>query len=178
MQIEAPIENVIKFIKNFKSVRWHTYQKLIPILEQTLIRDVFNYQTGNKTIRSKSDLRRLISAAKGTSQHIPGRAPQGPNYSAEYLRKKQKLGELRPHKYMNYGFWQGIEFYIFGGNIFMEANELESSNKSPWEDSEGNMVNYLEHHEKRRSVLKLTFLLSWQELIQAIIKSFAKSIKR
>lgn len=164
-QIELTIEQLINFLKKpFWSTVFAAYEDCKAVLEKVLKEKVFNYATGNKNIRDFGELVSLVSSAKNSARHKPGAARDGKPYASSTLQKKESMGEHRPHKFENYGFWSGIEEDIIGFSLKLYVRELETNNKG---------YDYLLAHEKERSVLKTTFLLAWQELIETIVKRYA-----
>lgn len=169
MDIEITLEQLLKTINNLKTVKWDMLKSSKQVLKRTLVDKVFKYSTGNKHIEDKDEMRTLISAAKGSSAHIPGVPYMGKVYNTEYLKRKQRMGELKPHKYENYGFWYGIKIKVNAYELRMKAKRPQTSDKS---------FDYLTHHERRRSVLKLAFVLGWRDIMMEMIKTLAKDMTK
>lgn len=125
------------------------------VLKNTFENDIFTTHSDTDHIETKGDLRRLIKSK--------AKAPKGKPYNEEYLARKRRMGEHHPHKYENYGFWMGTDIVFDRGSVVMKTKPLESSKKD---------FDYLSLHERNRSVLKATFLRSWQKLINAIINRY------
>lgn len=165
MQIELSLEQLVKFIPKLvgtgKNAKTRALYRCMPILKDSLIKNVFQKpHSDTVTIESKSELANLIRRG---ANHNPAEARAGPAYNQEYLERKRSLGENMPHKFMDYGFWDGTRVVPSGNSIKMEAKSRTHKG-----------FPYMEHHEQRRSVLKRAFLDSWQRLIGTIIDQLAK----
>jgi len=168
--ITLTLEQLQKFLKRLNpdyGIRRLALLKCLPVLERTLRNRVFTYEEGNVNIKTKEELRRLISSGKMT--HTPATPNPGATYDPDYLARKKRMGEDKPHKYENYSFWNNTEIRHDSGKIIMETQMSPTAEKN---------FDYLSHHERRRSVLKTTFLLSWQEIIETIIETYAKEAKK
>jgi hypothetical protein len=131
-------------------------------LNDTFERHIFTTHTDTKKIGSKRELQTLI--ARGRGSHKPARPRSGKQYNNEYLiRKVKHMGESRPHIYENMGFLHGTDIYFYGDGIIMSTKSIIQRG-----------FDYLALHEINRSVLKLTFLRAWQNIIDNMINAFAK----
>ena len=161
-EVEITLEQFGKFLEKLekKTVRRIALLECVDILKQSLFEKVFTNHNDTYNIPTKDELRRLIkSGAK------PKKAPP---YSEEYLKRKKRMGENKPHKYENYGFWSGIDVRYDSGSLVMEVEELETNEKG---------MEYMVIHESRRSVLKLAFLRAWEEIMEKIIEKYADEAK-
>ncbi len=169
MEIEITLEQLRNFIPSLTvtggGVKFRSILKLIPVLEQSLLNNVFRKPHSDTVkIESKRELATLI--AKGTG-HKPAQARPGDPYSKEYLELKNRLGEHYPHKFTEYGFWMGIKVSPgHGDSLNMKVEPILHRG-----------FNYLSHHEERRSVLKRAFLDAWQDIIDTIINNIAEEAK-
>lgn len=165
-QIEITLDQLDSLVKSLQveggGVKYRSIIKCIPILEKSLLNNVFRKpHSDTKKIESIRELALLI--AQG-SNHKPAQARSGEPYNKEYLERKRRLGEHYPHKYMDYGFWSGIEIFPSAGNsLRMKCEPIYHKG-----------FNYLAHHEERRSVLKRAFLDAWQDIVDTIIKNIAE----
>lgn len=164
-RITLTLEQLRKFLDNFYEIRRKVLLECVSVLYETLYNEVFTDHDDTYTIKTMKELENLI---KG-SGHVPTEPPKAPPYNKEYLKRKQRMGENKPHKYENYGFWQGTEAYYGSGFLYLETQYQETNEKD---------FDYLSHHEERRSVLKLTFLRAWQKLIDKMIDVYAKEMVR
>lgn len=169
MQIEMTIEQLKNFLPKLESkgggVKSKAILRCIPILERSLLNNVFKKSHSDTVqIWSMNELGTLI--ARGVN-HKPAQARRGKPYSKKYLALKKRLGENMPHKFMDYGFWHGIHVMprgsSAGASLIMQVKPILHRG-----------FNYMEHHEKRRSVLKRAFLDAWQKMIDMIIKIIAE----
>ena len=170
MQIEITLEQLVKFLDKFGvdngGIRTRAMTKVIPVLEQTLQNKVFRVpHSDTSKIQNIKELQTLI-ARSGKGSHKPASAIPGAPYSKEYLLRKASYGEYYPHKFWNYGFYHGIEFYQRGISVVMKADPIYERG-----------FDYMSHHERRRSVLKRTFLLAWQDIIDVLIKHYAEEAR-
>lgn len=170
-QIEITLDQMRKFVRDISGFHKPIINRALidteGVLRETLENDVFTNHNDTVEIPTKDDLRKHIKG--GGSNHNPPRTPKkGKSYNQEYLDKKRRLGENKPHKYMEYGFWHGIDIRKKYGSVVMEAKPPETSEK-------GNR--YMVLHERNRSVLKLAFLRGWQKIIDTIVKRLAKEAK-
>jgi hypothetical protein len=167
MEVEADLDDVIKFLKRIESGEEieTALKKLKPILENSLIDNVF-HKSHSETlhIETKERLQSLISAGKGT--HKPAAAEPGKDYNEEYLAKKEAYGEYYPHKFLDDGFYDDLNVDPKSDKIVMSVGHKLKRG-----------FDYLKYHESQRSVLKASFLLAWEEMIKAIIKSFKESVE-
>lgn len=166
MQIEMTLDQLRSFIPKLTvtggGVKYRAILKCIPILEQSLLNNVFQKPHSDTVkIESKRELAALI--ARGTG-HKPAPAKRGEPYDQKYLALKRRLGENMPHKFMDYGFWMGTQVIPgYGDSLVMKTQQILHKG-----------FDYLSHHEKRRSVLKRAFLDAWQNLIDTIIAHIAE----
>ena len=169
MQIEITLNQLIKFVQSVQvesgGTLFRSLDKCKPVLEKSLLNNVFRKPHSDTVkIESIRELQTLI--AKGSS-HVPARPKAGAPYNREYLALKKRLGESYPHKFMEYGFWQGTDIRMGRGNsIVMKTEPILIKG-----------FNYLAHHEERRSVLKRAFLEAWQDIIFTIRDNIAKEAK-
>jgi len=169
MNIELTLEQLQKFLGRIGSsneIRDLALKACVPVLEDTLRRRVFTYEEGNVTIASKAELEKLIRS--GGRSHTPGKAPKGKPYDKHYLERKAAKGIHMPHVWENYSFWDNTDIRFDKGCVVMETKMSPTAEKD---------FNYLAHHEERRSVLKTTFLLSWQEIVETILETYADEAK-
>lgn len=169
MQIEITLEQLAKFIPKLTvaggGVKYRSILKCIPILEQSLLNNVFRKPHSDTVkIESKTELANLI---KGGTGHKPASASPGDSYNKEYLALKKRLGENYPHKFMDYGFWMGVDVIPgYGDSLKMKVEPVMHKG-----------FDYLSHHENRRSVLKRAFLDAWQNIIDTIIDNIAEEAR-
>jgi len=162
MQITLTLEELSKFLKKLKPntvVKDKSLDDIQEILQNTFRTKIFNSHDETYRISSKEELVNLIQT-KGTP-------PKGKDYNEEYLEHKFKKGEYRPHKYENYTFWLS-DIGRPQGKVEMKANS-QANNKG---------FDYMSLHENQRSVLKTTFLFSWQKIVKKIIERYAKEAKK
>ena len=170
MEIELTLTQLRNFIPKLVGeqaggAKFRAILKCIPILEQSLLNNVFR-KPHSDTVEIKSKRELAVLIAKGVN-HKPAQARPGDPYSAEYLALKRRLGEYYPHKFTEYGFWQGIQVLMgYGDSIKMKVEPILHRG-----------FDYLSHHEERRSVLKRAFLDAWQDIIDTIIKHIAEEAK-
>ncbi len=177
MKITITLEQLDKFLKKLKpdyTVRHNTLFKLVPILEKSLRENVFRRpHSDTSKIESKDELKALIRTG---SNHVPASARSGKQYNEEYLARKRRLGEVYPHKYMEYGFWMGTEANKDAGSVVMKtAKPTDPKKFGRFKKGDGD---YLSYHETQRSVLKRAFLMAWQNIIDEIIESYAKEAQK
>jgi len=168
VQAEVTLEQFIKFLDDWKPIKFRCLQDIVGVLEESLDKAVFTTHDDTVHIQSKADLQRYIKS--GGRSHFPPRTPvKGNAYSPKYLELKNRLGEHKPHKFQEYGFYHGIEVKTIYDSVIMKAEMPETA-----EDKD---FDYLTHHERRRSVLKLAFLRGWSRIVEAIIKRLKKEAK-
>ena len=170
MQITITLEQLKKFLDKFGvtngGINFRGILKLIPILENTLRTKVFNVpHSDTSKITSIQELQILIAKA-GRGSHKPAQANPGAPYSQKYLETKARYGEMSPHKFWNYGFYNGIEIYPVGNSLMMRADPIYERG-----------FDYMSHHERNRSVLKRAFLEAWQDIIEGLIQHYAIEAK-
>jgi len=156
--ITITLEQLSKFLSKLKpdyTIRRLALIDAKDVLVNTFENDIFTTHDDTDHIPTKADLRRLI---RSKSQ-----APSGKPYNEEYLKRKRRMGEHQPHKYENYGFFMGTDIKFDSGRVIMQTKPLETSTKD---------FDYLSLHESQRSVLKATFLRSWQRLIDVVINRY------
>lgn len=171
MQIEITIDQLLKFLSIFgKSqygIQYRALSECIRVLEDSLLHNVFGKSHGEtKKIENKQELASLISSGVMRGDHKPAEARKGDIYYSPYLRKKELYGEDFPHKFLDNGFWDGIDVNMIGPDLQMKVESIIKRG-----------FDYLAHHEKNRSVLKLSFLEAWQDIIRTIIEKYAEEIK-
>jgi hypothetical protein len=149
-----------RFVAGIKHSSFRGLVKCEPILEAGFRQEFRLPHSQTSSIRDKEELYRLIRS--GTA-HRPAPARAGPAYNQEYLARKARYGEHSPHKFMNYGFWQGTEIEMRGYSLEM---------RTPPEIIRG--TNYLALHERTRSVMKKGFLNAWQNIIDKLIENYAE----
>lgn len=175
MQIEMTLKQLKKLVSSIQvqsgGTLYRSLMKVKPVLEESLLNNVFRKPHSDTVeIESKRELATLI--ARGVN-HKPASARPGDSYNAEYLALKRRLGENYPHKFTEYGFWQGIDVDMGGGNsIVMKVDP--GSKTGNFKRGAGD---YLSYHENRRSVLKRAFLDAWQNIIDTVINNIAKEGK-
>lgn len=174
--VEITLEQLRKFLKRFNNleIRRLALLECLPVLENTLRTRVFTYEEGNVTIATKDELRKLIRG--GGIKHNPGKAPKGKSYNSKYLARKSRMGEDKPHKYEDYSFWNHTDISYTAGTIIMKT-EMSPTKEGGTGNFKDGSENYLQYHERHRSVLKTTFLLSWQEIIETILEVYAEEAK-
>ena len=74
-------------------------------------------------IKNIKELQSLI-AKSGKGSHKPASARPGAPYNQEYLATKHRYGEYYPHKFWNYGFYQGIEITTIIDHLIMRADPI------------------------------------------------------
>lgn len=165
MQVEINLTQLIKFLRDWGPIKWRCLNDVEGVLHETLENKVFTKHDDTVRIETKDDLRRYIRSSRG---HNPPHTPQkGAPYNEEYLKRKSRLGENRPHKYMNHGFWNNIDIRTVYNKVRMTAEMPETSDKD---------FNYLLLHEKNRSVLKTAFLRGWGDIVKTIIRRLAREL--
>jgi hypothetical protein len=169
MEIEMTLDQLKRFIPkltvNGGGTKSRSMLKCIPILEQSLVNNVFK-KPHNDTVKIETKRELAVLIAKGVN-HKPSPARPGAPYNKEYLELKRRLGENYPHKFMDYGFWMGTQVLLDSGDsLKMKAKPALHRG-----------FNYLSHHEERRSVLKRAFLDAWQDIIKTIIDNIADEAK-
>ncbi|MEE9438984.1 MAG: hypothetical protein V3V14_08300 [Saprospiraceae bacterium] len=170
MEISLTLEQAQKFIGMIGQKGWgirtRALNKLVPILEETLRTKVFHVpHSDTVSIKNIRELQSLI-AKSGKGSHKPASARPGKPYNQEYLATKHRYGEYYPHKFWNYGFYQGIEVTTIIDHLIMRADPIFKRG-----------FDYMSHHERTRSVLKRAFLEAWEDIIQSIIKHYAEEAK-
>lgn len=170
-QITLTLEQLEKFLKKLNpvsTIRNKAFNKIVPVLENSLRKNVFTNHSDTVNISSKSELRRLIKSG--------GTGTKGKAYNKEYLERKRKLGEHKPHKYMDYGFWSGTNVIRDGDQVVMYTPQPVDANKyGKFKKGAGD---YLSYHETQRSVLKLAFLRAWQDIISTIINTYKEEAEK
>lgn len=159
MEIELTLEQLNSFLKKLSPstvIKKKALKKVSGVLESTLRNKIFVSHDRTYHIKSKED---LISMIKN-KDFSP---PHGKSYNKKYLKLKEKMGEDKPHKFEQYTFWNS-EIKDDGERVQLSADF--SSNAKGFD--------YLSLHEKNRSVIKATFLLSWQEIIKEILETYKK----
>lgn len=165
-QITITLEQLKSFISQPEHNKSIMLQSAIRPLHTTFNRKIFTHHADTKKIETKRELHVLI--AKGGRSHKPARPRPADPYNNEYLTRKVKyMGETRPHVYENYGFLHGTSLNIQGIRLVLKTRPIFKKG-----------FNYLEFHERNRSVLKLTFLRAWQNIIDNMINALAKEAKR
>ena len=169
MEIELTLEQLRNFIPKLTvtggGAKFRSILKVIPVLEQSLLNNVFK-KPHSDTVKISSKRELAVLIARGVN-HKPSPARPGDPYNAEYLALKRRLGEYYPHKFTEYGFWQGIQVLPgYGDSLKMKVEPILHRG-----------FDYLSHHEERRSVLKRAFLDAWQDIIDTIIKQKAEEAK-
>ena len=156
-------------LKRFLAQPYHNkfvmLESAVKPLKDTFDRHIFTTHIDTKKIVSKRELAVLI--ARGGKSHIPGSPRGGATYNSEYLQRKARMGESRPHVYENHGFLDGTEIYFYGNGIRMSTRSIIQRG-----------FDYLAHHERNRSVLKLTFLRAWQNIIDNMINALSKEARK
>lgn len=170
MKIEMTLEQLRNFLPKLVGeqaggAKFRAILKCIPVLEQSLLNNVFR-KPHSDTVKIESKRELAVLIARGVN-HKPAQARAGDPYNAEYLALKRKLGENYPHKFTEYGFWQGIDVNVGRGNsVRMKVEPILHRG-----------FDYLSHHEERRSVLKRAFLDAWQNIIDTIINHIAEEAR-
>lgn len=122
--------------------------------------EVFGDHGKTYHIPTKKDLIRRIKARNTT--------PDGKAYSEKYLEKKRERSRLfQPHTYINYGFWHNI--LITGEHMNLKIGLYNHPVNEKGFD-------WITHHEERRSVLKALLLLSWEDILATVLKTYAMNI--
>lgn len=163
-QITITLEQLKKLLAQPYHNKYVMLESAVKPLEDSFNKNVFTNHGDTKKIASKRELQVLI--ARGGRSHRPARPRRGKNYNQEYLERKAQMGETRPHVYENYGFLHGTTIYFHGSGIVMSTRSIMQRG-----------FDYLEYHERNRSVLKLTFLRAWQNIIDNMINAFIKEAK-
>ena len=167
--IKTTLSKFIKFLDNLKNgtVNDKAYDKIKRTLRHTLDTEVFGHQQheGNVfEIPTQSDLELLIMG--GGRSHRPGK-PRESHYSKEYLRKKKRMG-LPAHEWKGKGFTDGTEVIKQSGRVIIRTPSAKTTVRG---------YNYGPIHESKKSVLKYTFLLSWQQIIKDIVKTYKDELR-
>jgi len=163
--IEITLEQLERFLKQPYHNRFLMLESAVKPLEDAFEGKVFTNHNDTWQIGSKRELAVLI--AQGGKSHTPGKPRKGKRYNNEYLVRKMKhMGENRPHVYENRGFLDGTELIFTGEAITMSTRSIMQRG---WD--------YLAYHETQRSVLKLTFLRAWQNIIDNMINALANEAK-
>ena len=170
-QVEVTLEQLQRFVNDLtgahKPVLARAMYDVADVLEETLEKEVFTNHGDTVEISTKQDLANYIRA--GGNTHNPPKTPKkGRTYNKDYLARKARLGENRPHKYMEYGFYHGMNTTVTG------YDKVQLSAKPPETSEKG--IEYMVLHERRRSVLKLAFLRGWNKIIKAIINRFKEEV--
>lgn len=162
-RIKATVQQALKFVR-LESIdqryTWNVLEEVVPLLEDVLKNEVFRSHQETYHIPDEQALVARIRAGDTT--------PDGAQYNLEYLQRKLKQGETRPHKLANYAFWIGV-------NAKHKRNELEVRWSDPGTITKA--FDYITLHESKRSVLKSVFLLAWERLITQIIDKYAEFIQ-
>ena len=131
--------------------------ELKSVLEEGFKKNFERPHSETYKIETKAELVELIRQG---SQHRPKQPRPGAQYNPEYLEKKEKLGEYSPHKFLEYGFYHGTKIYPTAVRLVMKTEPIYKKG-----------FDYLSFHEQNRSVLKMSFLNSWQDIINKIIET-------
>ena len=170
-QITLTLEQLGSFVKKLANdtIRNKALINIVPVLKDSLKKNVFTNHNDTVRIKDKAELKRLIrSKGKGIS---------GDPYNSEYLEKKRKLGENLPHKYRDYGFWSGTEVEKKGDQVVMSTpHSTDPAKKGRFK--QGSHDDYLSYHETQRSVLKLAFLRAWQDIISTTINTYKEEAQK
>lgn len=170
-QITLTLEQLDKFLKKLSPktiVRDKAFEGIKSVLKESFRRNVFTTHTDTVNISTKSELRRLIRS-KGIGK-------KGKAYNKEYLERKSRLGEHQPHKYTEYGFWDGTSVKIKNDQVVMETEQPTDARKSG--KFKRGLGDYLSYHETQRSVLKLAFLRAWQDIISTTINTYKEEAEK
>jgi hypothetical protein len=160
MRISITLEQLNKFLGRLQEIKRLALIDAEHVLEQTFIQDTMSQDHDNVlNIKKMSELRDLIRSG--------GQAKKAKPYNKEYLDRKRRLGENSPHKFMNYGFWMGTDIFSGSEKLTMKTKGIQNRGFS-----------YLQFHETQRSVLKTTFLKSWQGIINIILARYAIEAQR
>jgi hypothetical protein len=166
MKIKATMEQAYDFVATLaeKKNASHKYNyNLGENIKDTVekhIGDVFKDHSKTYHIPTKKDLVRRIKARDMT--------PDGKPYSKDYLDKKRERSRLfQPHTYQRYGFWHNILVKGKDLNVKIGLYNHPVTEKG---------FDWISHHEERRSVLKALLLLSWEDVLETIIKTYAINI--
>jgi len=179
-KIEITLGQLKSFLDNIDYSLYQAYKDAANYLIGTADQNVFTTHDDTVHIPTKQDLQRHIRSATG---HNPPRTPvAGKEYSPEYLERKQKEGgHYSPHVWRENGFYHGFDKWLelSGGRGYVL--KIGIIPPETWENPGGTFKdgsqNYLEHHERRRSVLKTLFLRGWNGMFDTIVKSLMGSLK-
>lgn len=164
-QITITLDQLKKFIAQPDRNKSIMLSSAVKPLNITFNRSIFTHHNDTKKIATKAELQVLI--AKGGRSHRPARPRPADPYNNEYLTMKvMHMGETRPHVLENYGFLHGTKLKIEGLRLVLKTQPIMKKG-----------VNYLEIHERNRSVLKLTFLRAWQNIINNMVNALANEAK-
>lgn len=139
---------------------WYVEEAIIEVLERTLRDKVFRSHSQTYKIEDVDELAQRIRSGDTT--------PDGAPYNKEYLRRKRRVGEYLPHKFDNYAFWFGAQADHWTNKVVMMVKDTGTIETT---------FDYVSHHEKQRSVLKATFLLAWDEIVETILETYIKYMK-
>lgn len=129
-------------------------------LTETLKSQIFQDHSRTWYIPDQNSLQARILAQDTT--------PNGAPYNQEYLEHKRSIGETKPHKYKNYAFWHGLSFTSKFRSVTLEQHMPYNTGKK---------FDYVSHHEENRSVLKATFLLGFEDLVDTMLELYAFMIE-
>lgn len=177
MQIEITLEQLQNFLKKFNHARYLSLIQIAHVLDDNMDKNVFTTHDDTVHIPTKQVLRENIKA--GGINHDPPRTPmKGKPYNQEYLERKRKYGYFSPHVYEEYSFKHGIDIKVDVDSLTMFLKMPETSDKDITGNFSDGSQTYPEYHEKQRSVLKLAFLRSWQEIMRTIRDRMAKEAQK
>lgn len=162
-QITITLEQLEKFLSRLNpnyEIRRLALIDCEKVLTNVFEQDVMSQDHNNVfQIESKEELKRLVKT-HATPRHAKP-------YNEDYLKRKFKLGEFSPHKFMNYGFWMGTDINYESGRVVMKTKPIIQRG-----------FNYLDYHETQRSVLKITFFKAWQKLIDIILARYCMEAQK
>jgi len=170
MKIELTLEQLNKFLKKLNPktiVRDEALKEIGKVLQHSLDTNVFTSHDDTLFIPTKDELRRLIRTG-GTPQ-------KGAPYNQEYLKKKRRRGEYLPHMYENYNFRYGTKIQAGRGSVIMSVTPTGKNITGNFKDGS---KNYVEYHERHRSVLKTAFFRAWQDIIDKTIETYANEAQK
>lgn len=143
---------------NFGKIKIKSEEALVPVLRRTLYNEIFQTHAKSWVIPDGTTLRQRIQ-----SRDV---YPDGAPYSPQYLLRKLKSGDkiFKPGVYRDFGFWQNIDFYYhWPHGVKVRWKRQPRKHRG---------VDYIEIHERHRSVIRSTFLMAWAEMMDTILETY------
>lgn len=163
-QITITLDQLGKFLAQPFHNKFVMLQSSVQPLKDAFNMHIFTTHDDTKQIVDTNELASLIRG----KNHKPSEPRPGASYNSEYLdRKLNDMGESRPHIYENHGFVDGTSISFDGIRVLLRTVPILKKG-----------FNYLAFHERSRSVLKLTFLKAWQNIIDNMIDVLIKEARK